>query len=262
MKQIALTGNKLISALRPQDRLVLAEMVDEVHLTAGTVIYHPGDEVRYAYFPRFSAIASFHVVMSDGSAVETAITGCEGAVCGIVSKGSLPAYARCCIMHGGDFYRISCANLNEAAERSPYLRNLFARYADCLVSQIFQSVACNATHTIEQRAAKWLAAAVDRTGSKSVTMTQDQLGSILGVGRTYVSRVIRRMKEAGTVETRRGAIVVKQRDHLDRISCDCNQLVEQHFETVLRGVYPHANGQDGWTASMNGNGQDARYQIS
>lgn len=233
-----LTGSNLLDALRPNERALIATRADSMHYESGHVLYHPGDNVRYAYFPRFSSVASFHVVMADGSAVETAITGREGAVGGIVSKGRLPAYARSCIMHGGEFYRISCTDLEEIKLQNPHMSYMFSRYADCLVSQIFQSVACNASHTIEQRAAKWLVAAVDRTGSHSVTMTQDQLASLLGVGRTYVSRVMRRMRESGAISTGQGNIHVNDRELLGRMSCDCNQQVADHFGTVLQGIYP------------------------
>jgi hypothetical protein len=40
------------------------------------------------------------------------------------------------------------------------------------------------------------------------------------------------------LETRRGAILVRNRAALDAKSCQCNESVKTHFEEVLRGVYP------------------------
>jgi len=235
-----LNGSNLLAALRIDDQARLAEHMDDVSYGLGHVFYEPGMNVKYAYFPRYDAVSSFHVIMADGAAVETAMVGREGAVGGIVSNGRLPAYARSCVMHGGQFYRITLSDLDYVKKDSAQMRYLFARYADCLVAQIFQSVACNASHTIERRAAKWLTAAMDRTGKDEVSMTQDQLGSLLGVGRTYVSRIIKRMKDNGTIMTRRGGIMIKRRDQLDHMSCDCNRLVADHFATVLKGIYPDA----------------------
>lgn len=232
------TGSNFLDFLRPGDRAELSPFLEEKTLKTGHILYHPGDEVKHAYFPRFASIGSFHVIMAEGSAIETAITGREGAIGGVVSRGHLPAYARSCVMHGGPFYRIALTDLEALKRESPAMNTLFARFADCLLAQIFQSVACNAAHTIQQRAAKWLISAMDRTGESSIPMTQDQLGSLLGVGRSYVSRVIRRMKEVGAIRTKRRAIIVLDRDMLDRMSCDCNRLVAEHFDHVLRGVYP------------------------
>src|SRR3984885_11604261 len=88
----------------------------------------------------------------------------------------------------GPFVRLPVARLEAAKGRSRTLAGLFARYADCLLAQIIQSAACNATHSIEQRAAKWIIATVERTDRNQVPLTHEQLGMLLGVGRSYVSR--------------------------------------------------------------------------
>jgi CRP-like cAMP-binding protein len=141
-------------------------------------------------------------------------------------------------MHEGSFYRIASADLERVKEQSEQVRHLFARYADCMMAQVFQAVACNASHTIEQRAAKWLCAAIDRTGEAEIVMTQEQLASMMGIGRSYASRVVQRFKGDGLVQTRRGGLKVLDEAGLRSHACCCNELVKQHFDTVLKGVYP------------------------
>ena len=64
----------------------------------------------------------------------------------------------------------------EAAKgQSSTLRHLFARYADCLLAQMFQAIACNAMHSVEQRTAKWLTATHDRIGAPVMKLTQDDI---------------------------------------------------------------------------------------
>jgi len=122
--------------------------------------------------------------------------------------------------------------------KSASLRNIFARYADCMLAQIFQSTACNAIHSIEQRTAKWMMSAMERTDGDIVPLTHEQLSTLLGVGRSYTSRVIQTFKAEGVLETRRGAILVRNAEALRARSCLCNEAVKNHFEEVLRGVYP------------------------
>src|SRR5206468_5383402 len=143
---------------------------------------------------RGSSLISYLVILRDGRAIETALIGREGAVGGMVSQGRLPAFSRAEVQLGGPFFRIDLHDLEDAKSRSMTLRHLFARYADCLMAQVFQSVACNAAHSIEQRTAKWLLAAIERTGAPDVALTQEQLAAMLGVGRSYLSRVIRDLK--------------------------------------------------------------------
>jgi CRP-like cAMP-binding protein len=232
------TGNNLIRALRPDDQARLCELLEPWEGKAGQVLYEPGDVVGYAYFPCDRAMAAFRVVLADGRTVETALIGREGAIGGIVSEGRLPAYARAIVQFPGRFHRISSGALSRLKRASPSLNNLFARYADCLLAQIFQSTACNATHSIEQRTAKWVLAAIDRTGDPYLSLTQEQLAGLLGVGRSYVSRVIQRLKAEEVITTRRGRMSIADVGALARLSCDCNELVRHHFEEVLRGVYP------------------------
>ena len=233
-----LEGSNLLNSLRPRERAQIEPLVTECYLAAGEAIYEPGEVVRYAYFPRNAALAMFLVLMESGDVVETTMVGREGALGGIVSQGRVPSYARSCVMHEGSFYRIASADLEKAKDQSPPIRDLFARYADCLMAQLFQSVACNASHTIEQRAAKWLCAAMERTGEDEITMTQEQLASMMGIGRSYASRVVQRFKADGMVRTRRGGLKVTDAIGLRDRACSCNELVKQHFETVLKGVYP------------------------
>jgi CRP-like cAMP-binding protein len=230
--------NDLLSALRPQDRELLTPRLTKVRLNTGRVLYDPGEQVDYCFFPCGGAIASFFILLENGTVVETLMVGREGALGAIVSSGSTPAYARLSVMHGGYFYRLPVADLDRAKDSSGAIGSLFSRYADCLMAQVFQSIACNAIHTIEQRAAKWLIAATERIGRNDISMTQEQLASMMGIGRSYASRVVQRFKSDGLVRTRRGGIEVTDPETLGQRACNCNELVKHHFETVLAGVYP------------------------
>jgi CRP-like cAMP-binding protein len=240
----ALAGeNNLLCALKPKDFELLLPSLGHTRHLAGHVLYEPGDSVDYAYFPCRQALVSYRVMLPDGRGVETALIGREGAIGGIVSQGSLPSYARALVQFDGQFLKIGTVQLENLKRSSPSLNHLFARYADCLIAQVFQCTACNATHSIEQRAAKWMLAALDRTGGDEALLTQEQLAGLLGVGRSYVSRVMRRLQEDGVLKTRRGRVFVARRTELEARSCRCNASVRDHFEEVLRGVYP-VNGDE------------------
>ncbi|MGN2244546.1 Crp/Fnr family transcriptional regulator [Frateuria sp. GZRR33] len=232
------TANSLLGSLSPDDVSLLAPHLLPWPGEAGASLYAPGDHVGTVFFPCGPSLVSYRVMLEDGRGVETALIGREGAVGGIVSHGRLPAYAHALVQFPGWFYRMGTRQLEQAKISSPSLRLQFARYADCMVAQVFQSVACNAAHTIEQRAAKWLIAALDRTGDSDVPLTQEQLASMLGVGRSYISRVVQNMRLRGVLETRRGTVKVHDMAELQRVSCRCNDTVRRHFDEVLKGVYP------------------------
>ncbi|MDE2375666.1 Crp/Fnr family transcriptional regulator [Bradyrhizobium sp.] len=231
--------NNLLRRLNAADYALVAPHLTGDKAAANDLLYNPGDAVEVVHFPCGPALATFLVPNEDGRDVETILIGREGAVGGIVSHGFLPAYTRISVKFGGPFARIHVGRLEAAKARSPSLRNIFARYADCMLAQIFQSTACNAIHSIEQRTAKWILAAMERTdGDDSVPLTHEQLANLLGVGRSYASRVIQSFKAEGILDTRRGSIQVRSRDGLKLRACLCNDAVRNHFEEVLSGVYP------------------------
>jgi hypothetical protein len=236
--------NNLLLRLSTADYALIAPHLVADEAVARDLLYNPGDDVQIVHFPCGPALASYLVPNEDGRDVETILVGREGAVGGIVSQGSLPAYTRIAVKFGGPFVRLPVGKLEAAKLQSKTLRNVFARYADCMLAQMFQSTACNAIHSIEQRSAKWIVSAMERTGdADAVPLTHEQLATLLGVGRSYTSRVIQSFKAEGILETRRGAISVRDLDALKGRACACNEAVKAHFEEVLRGVYPNDTDQ-------------------
>jgi DNA-binding transcriptional regulator YhcF (GntR family) len=231
--------NNLLRQLSESDYALLAPHFSREDAKGNELLYNPGDNVDVVHFPCESSLTAYLIGNEDGRDVETILVGREGAVGGIVSQGRLPAYTRILVKFGGPFVRLHVGQLNAAKIKSATLRNVFARYADCMLAQIFQSTACNAVHSIEQRTAKWIVSAMERTeGNSIVPLTQEQLATLLGVGRSYTNRVMQAFKAEGILETRRGSIVVRNPDALRVRACLCNQSVKNHFEEVLRGVYP------------------------
>ena len=231
--------NNLLRRLNDADFALIEPHLAATDANPNDLLYSPGDNVETVHFPCGSSLVSYMVTNEDGRDVETILIGREGAVGGIVSQGFLPAYTRITVKFAGPVVRLPVARLDAAKAKSRTLDNIFARYADCMLAQIFQSTACNAIHSIEQRTAKWIISAMERTdGDNTVPLTHEQLATLLGVGRSYTSRVIQTFKAEGVLETRRGSILVINRDALRSRACLCNEAVKNHFEEVLRGVYP------------------------
>jgi hypothetical protein len=182
-------------------------------------------------------VAALVIGLQDGRAVETAAVGHEGAIGGVVSQGSLPAFSRAVVQVPGSVLRIEAATLQKIKQTSPGLRNLLTRYSDCLLAQVLQSVACNASHTIEARCARWLLSLQDRLGTDVLPITHEVLAELLGVQRSYLSRALRTLQQQGLIQVRRGRIIIVSRPAVEAASCECHGAVKRHYETVLGAVY-------------------------
>jgi CRP-like cAMP-binding protein len=231
-------GNNLLQHLNESDYVLIRPYIEIITMAADDTLYNAGDDVETVYFPCEGSVACLVLVIEDGREVQVVMIGREGAVGGIVSRGRLPAFSRVMVRFGGLFARLSVRRLQAAKERSATLRNILARYADCLLAQTLQTGACNAAHSIEQRAAKWILASMDRTEQEVVPLSHEQLATMLGVGRSYASRVITALRAEGILDTRRMSVRVLNKASLRSKACDCDDAVKSHFAEVFRSVYP------------------------
>lgn len=230
-------ANELLQKLSSADFALISPYLEPFDGAADRILHNAGEQVDTVHFPCGLSLAAFVVAIDDDREVEATLVGREGAVGGIVSHGFLPAFSRITVRFAGPFVRLSVARLEGEKRQSRTLADLFFRYADCLLAQLLQATACNATHSIEQRAAKSIVAAVERTGDLLLPLTHERLGMMLGVGRSYATRVIQTLKTEQLVETRRSALFVKDLTGLQNKACSCDTAVKQHFARVMNGLY-------------------------
>ncbi|GJE54514.1 MULTISPECIES: Crp/Fnr family transcriptional regulator [Methylobacterium] len=232
-----LESNLLLKALRRADRSLLEPHLELVEYGRGDTVFAAGGDISYITFPCDRTVVTLLIAMADGRSAETATIGREGAVGGIVSNGGLPASTQAVVQLGGQVLRIDSSRLQEAKRLSEPVRNLFSRYADCLLAQVLQSVACNALHPIESRCLRWLMTLQDRLGSDVLPVTQELLAAMLGVQRTYLTRILRTLQDQGLIEVGRGRITVIARAAIEKAACECHGSVRRHFDAVLGTVY-------------------------
>lgn len=229
-------GNLLLASLKPQDRALLEPHLEVIEMHRGDVLFEPGEDVALTHFPSAGSMISLVLLTQDDHAIEVATIGQEGAVGGIVSAGHKPAFARSVVEIGGVGLRMDTEHLEEAKKQSHSLRDLFSRYADVLLAQTLQSVACNALHTIEERCCRWLLATQDRVATRDLPVTQEFLAELLGVQRTTVSAAAQALQKRGLIQYRRGQITIADRAGLEEAACECYAAVEKHFRAVLPDV--------------------------
>lgn len=228
----AFSGNRLLSTFPDDLQQLLESRLEIVDLDLGMTVLRRGVDVAHSLFPFGTTMISMVVDLDDGRSVEVASIGREGAVGGIISCGQIPAFSRAEVIVAGSAAKVPMAVIEEAKGRSVHLRNLYCRYADYLLAQVMQTVACNSFHSIEARAARWLLTAQDRAGNR-LELTQESLAGLLGVQRTTVNAVARELQDEGLITTRRGIIQVLDREGLERRSCECYNRVERFFRDVV-----------------------------
>jgi CRP-like cAMP-binding protein len=228
----AFAGNRLLSTFSREARGLIEPFGETIEVKSGEIVLTRGGAVRSSVFPVGPTMISMTVELNGGRTAEVASVGREGAVGGIVSCGHAPAFSRAEVLVSGMALRVPMEKLEEAKNRSPFIANLFCRYSDYLLSQVMQSVACNAFHSIPERAARWLLHAQDRAGDR-IELTQEAFAGLLGVQRTTVNAVIKELSSEGLLATGRGKVTVIDRAGLKRRACECYERLEEHFDAVI-----------------------------
>src|SRR5476649_1745192 len=142
--------NHLLAALPPSDYERLEPHLELVSLKLGDVLYEPGMQLRYVYFPT-TAIVSLLYVMEDGASAEIAIVGNEGILGISLFMGGETTPSRAVVQSAGHGYRLRAQLLKEEFGRFGPTLHLLLRYTQALITQMAQTAACNRHHSVDQQ---------------------------------------------------------------------------------------------------------------
>ena len=231
--------NLLLASLSPDDYAAIRPSLEIVALQAQHVLHNPGESSKYVYFPR-SGFVSVAVALRDGSMVEVAPIGREG-LAGIPATGpALTAMTNTLIVvHGDDdcTYRMRVDDFRREMARCGAFADVVNHYTEAFIAVLMQNTCCNATHSVEQRLAKWLLMAADRLESPRFRVTQEFLATLLGTTRQTVTGVAGTLQKNQVIDYTRGQLAVLNREGLEAVSCECYQVSKHLLERVTNSKY-------------------------
>jgi hypothetical protein len=147
--------------------------------------------------------------------------------------GHRVSFNRCLVQLEGRMVRCPIELLQSEFKRSEHVRNLFVSYSETLLSQVQQTVACNALHTTEEKMCRWLLMMHDRADGEALPYTHEFLSHMLGANRKSVTIAAQALQAAGLIGYRRGKIQVLDRPGLEKASCECYAVVRERFDAFL-----------------------------
>jgi CRP-like cAMP-binding protein len=215
---------------------VLEPHLHGVNLQQDQVLYEVGDPLRHAYFPH-DTVVSLVAVLKDGRLAEMAVYGREGALGLVSAVTASPSFGRYIVQASGTASRIELERLHEVISQRPKVRQLVLRFTEAMMARVLQNVACNAVHSVEARACRWILSMHDRLDRDTVPLTHEFLADMLGVQRSTVSSITRALQETGLIWQGRGVITVTNRAGLEARSCECYGTVRRSFERLLPHTY-------------------------
>jgi CRP-like cAMP-binding protein len=218
-------NNLVLQYIPFEDFSTLTPHMHIQEVDAKEVLHQAGEPVRFIYFP-ITALMSMLMPTSDGSTVELAMVGREGftgmsALLHNVTTHEHGALTKVMTVIPGSVVRMKSDAFITAADSSLSVARSLRRYLSLLFIELALSVTCNRLHSLEQRCARWLLTAMDKSGTTEIPVTQEMLAGILGVYRQSIVQVLNDFETAGLIQRGRGAIRVETRERLVAIVCEC-----------------------------------------
>jgi CRP-like cAMP-binding protein len=225
-------GNQLLDRLPADEFEHLEPILQRVSMSTRQVVHQFDTEVTHIHFPT-TAMLSLLTVLEEDDPVEAATVGREGFVGLAASLGIEESPHRVICQLVGDSLRLPVRPFLEALRRGPGLTRLVQRYTAFALRSTGQGIACNAMHNVEARASRWLLMTHDQAGRDEFPITQEFLAFMLGVRRQTVTVVAGALQNAGLIDYRRGAIIIRDRARLEESACECYATIRNYYERIV-----------------------------
>lgn len=219
-------GNFILRSLPRNEITQMLPSLEFVRLRLHQVLHETGEIIRSGYFLN-DGLGSVLTTQPDGKTIEVGLIGREGFVGLPVIFGYKSSALRVVTQGDGTAYRLDVSSLLSALPQCPQLLIQLQRFSLMLGMQSTQLAACNRLHNVEERLARWLLMSHDRIATKTMPLTQEFLGQMLGSRRASVTVAAGILQKAGLIEYMRGSVTIVNRAGLEEAACDCYRLIEQ-----------------------------------
>jgi CRP-like cAMP-binding protein len=224
--------NHLLRCLPEEDYAALSEHLEAVVLNVGDLQAEQDGPFRNVLFVETGMVS---VVNQLGKgAIEVGTVGNEGMAGLSVFLDDGIATSKTFVQVPGSGKQMPASDFVRIVDERPATRRLLNRYTHAFLASVAQTAACNLTHQLQERCAKWLLLTHDRVeGAETFPLTHEFLSNMLGVRRSGVTVAAGMLQEAGFIRYSRGNITMTDRKGLEGASCECYGAVRAQFDRLL-----------------------------
>jgi CRP-like cAMP-binding protein len=206
--------NKILARLPPADFALLKPGLTLVDLPLRKLLEVRGRRIEHVYFPE-SGLASVVVTGAGHHSLEVGMIGREGMTGLSVILMAERSPNETFMQSAGEGWRIGAEELLAAMDKSPSLRTVFMRHGHSVMTQMAFTALSNGSYKIDERLARWLLMAQDRSDGPVVYLTHEFLSVMLGVRRPGVTAALGDLERLGLISAQRGSVTVLNRAGLE-----------------------------------------------
>jgi CRP-like cAMP-binding protein len=224
--------NLLIERLPRKERNGILKRCEPAELVFGTTLCEPSQPFQHVYFP-LSGFISLLITINGHQPVETALIGNEGMLGATLALGVNTAPERAVVQGAGTALRMTVAQCQMELRGSTNLLRIFNRYLYVQIAQLSQTGACTHFHKIGPRLVRWLLMTHDRAHADHFYLTHEYLADMLGVRRSSITIAAGALQRKKLISYSRGEIIILDRKGLEAASCECYDIMSDHYARLL-----------------------------
>jgi CRP-like cAMP-binding protein len=232
--------NRILDALPEADLSALLPYLERVELSSGRVIGQPGELAQQVFFP-INCTASLVSHTADGESAELAQMGHEGLIGVTLVLGGAAMNHSVQVQAGGLALRMQADVFMRQQAQRPALQQLALLYAQFLMGQMAQSIVCSRHHSVTQRLTHWVLSHADGQASDALQVTHENISQMLGVRRESVTQSAGKLQASGLIGNGRGKILLKNREGLRAMACECYARSEAETARYFQQVTHRAD---------------------
>jgi CRP-like cAMP-binding protein len=216
--------NHLLRALPSEDLNWILPQLERVPLRRRGIVQFSNSSMHHVYFIEHGLVS----VLADtapGKSIETRMIGPEGFIGVRVVLGKRESCHRRMVQVGGSALRMESDQFADVLESNPAIQQVMLQYVHSIVIQASQLNACNAHHSVQERLARWLLMAHDRSSSSKLPITHKMISRLIGVRRATIGDCMSEMEEKEVIARSRSLITILDRDKLLSMACKCYGLI-------------------------------------
>jgi CRP-like cAMP-binding protein len=226
--------NRILAGLSKADLGLLSPLFTPVDLPLRKMLEARGRRIEHVYFPE-CGLASVVATAGSSHAIEVAVIGSEGMTGLAVLLATDRSPHETFIQSPGRGWRIPAADLRTAMATSPSLREHLLRYAHVLSVQMGYTALANGRYKLEERLARWLLMAQDRSDSDEIALTHEFLATMLGTRRPGVTAALNELQKIQIIASERGRVTVLDRHALEEIANGSYGAAEAEYARLFGG---------------------------
>ena len=224
--------NQLLAAMSATDFASLQPYLQPVPMPLLKDMEQPNRRIETVYFME-TGIASVVAVQPDDTRVEVGLIGREGMTGIAVVLGGDQSPHSTYIQVAGEGQQIAAKKLRKAMDASESLHRVLLKFAQVFMVQTAHTAIANARAHIDQRLARWILMAHDRTGDNILPLTHEFLSLMLGVRRAGVTEALQSLKRRKLIENGRNKIVVRDRKGIERMAGGSYGTPEMEYRRLI-----------------------------